>query len=126
MADDVWVGLDLTDIFPGTQVSLDLQQEALLKAKDEADKIILSFEEKAAAATESLRLTSSLLEQIQQTGYDVLMLNPADGDFFERVANSNNQPFPNDYTAGICIFFGSPSLSETAKKYKALTDIITG
>lgn len=125
MPDDVWVGLGLEDLFPSKKKALDVLALDLAKKKHEADLIIQSFDQKLEAASQGIAVTSNLLTQIGETGYNILMMPPKSEGFFPRVANSDNQPYPDEFSAGVCIFFQAPSITLTAQKYKALIDIIT-
>ena len=121
---DTWITTDLNTIFPNRANEFAKVSQELNKSKQEADKIIQSFDQKAEAAAQGLSVTSNLLMQIQASGYSVLYMPPADKEFFNRLAESNNKPFPDSWTAGICIFVQGPSISETTTKYTALLDIL--
>lgn len=124
MADDQWITVDLGTLFPNRAAEFAALSSQLNKLKKEADKVILSFDTKAGAATQGLEVTSNLLKQITATGFNTLFMPPKSQPFFTRLANSDNKPVADDFSAGLCVFFQAPSLSLTIKRYTALLDII--
>ena len=121
---DVWATIDLGSIFPNREAEFTAASNLASAAKQEADTVVLRFSEKGQAASQTLSVTSNLLTQITKTGYNTLFMPPDQKDFFERLNESEGKPFPDDWTAGICIFIQGPSITETAEKYAALLDIL--
>ncbi len=122
---DVWITQNLGSVFPAKGAQLEALSTSLHKLKAEADLIIQNYDQKAEAAAQGLSVTANLLTQIKETGYSVLMMPPANAGFFPRLAESSNKPYPDEFSAGICIMFQSPSLETTIQKYAALINVIT-
>ena len=121
---DVWKNVNLEEVFFSQSEKLDALQIQLDKAQKEANFIIGDYQAKLDAANAGLEVTQTLLDDLQQSGFSALYMEPKELGIFQRVAISKNKPQELDFSCGIFITFHGPSLSITTEKYKALLNIL--
>lgn len=121
---DVWIRANLSTIFSGNVPALTTISERLKKAKFEADVVVGRVAEKGLAMSYGLEVTANFLDELTQTGANMLLMPPQAKPFHTRVAEAENKPTNDKWTAGIVIFIQGPSVQDTLKSYNALLDII--
>lgn len=121
---DVWLSGNLSTLFSGKVPLLSESKVSLTKVKFEADNITRNFGEKGLAASEGLEVTVNAISAIENTGINFLLLAPQSTPFHTRIAQAQNKPEADQWTAGIVVFVQGPSPADVLTKYAALLDVI--
>ena len=122
---DTWItDATLQELFTGLSQSISASSEALSKSITESNKVLDSFNQKANAAIAGLETANDILNQLQASGFNILLMPPASKTFSQRLAESINKPQEDEYTCGIIIYAQAPSVQLTIDRYEALLKVI--
>lgn len=122
---DTWVNLNAKTLFPGVAGVVDKTIGSLNKTAAGLQTMVNGVTGKIDLAFSGVSFGTSILDQLNNTGFNVLYLTPGSGDLSQRLNNAKNKPQGGNYSCGIVIAASAPNLKDIASTYKLLIDSLT-